>query len=64
VFVGLTAAAIVIHVGGVAQLAILSGGLTPAIVMGSMPFLVGDAIKICLAALVVRRLAPATRAIR
>jgi biotin transport system substrate-specific component len=61
---GLTLAAVVIHVGGVAQLVIISGGITSAIVMGSVPFLLGDVLKICLAALVVRRLAPTTRALR
>jgi biotin transport system substrate-specific component len=41
----------VIHVGGVAQLAILTGSLTRAFVLGSLPFLGMDAAKAVLAAL-------------
>ncbi|HEY2825022.1 MAG TPA: biotin transporter BioY [Gemmatimonadales bacterium] len=61
---GLVAGALIIHLGGVSQLAILSGGMSQAIAMGSVPFLLGDALKVALAALVVRRLAAATRALR
>lgn len=41
----------VIHVGGVAQLAVLTGSLTRAFVTGSLPFLGMDAVKAVLAAL-------------
>jgi biotin transport system substrate-specific component len=42
----------VIHVGGVAQLAVLTGSLTRAFVLGSLPFLGMDAVKAVVAALV------------
>jgi biotin transport system substrate-specific component len=61
---GLTLAVLVIHAGGVAQLAVLTGGFSGAIAAGSMPFLLGDALKIGVAALVVRRLGPTTHALR
>jgi biotin transport system substrate-specific component len=41
----------VIHVGGVAQLAVITGSLTRAVVSGSLPFLGMDAVKAVLAAL-------------
>ena len=40
-----------IHLGGVAQLAVLTGSLTRAFVLGSLPFLGMDAVKAVLAAL-------------
>jgi biotin transport system substrate-specific component len=40
-----------IHLGGVAQLAVLTGSLTRAFVLGSAPFLGMDAVKAVLAAL-------------
>ncbi len=46
----------VIHVGGVAQLAVLTGSLTRAFVLGSLPFLGLDAGKAVLAALYSPRL--------
>src|SRR6185437_5810765 len=39
-----------IHAGGVAQLAVLTGSLTRAFVLGSLPFLALDAVKAVLAA--------------
>ena len=41
----------VIHVGGIAQLALLTGSLERAVVMGSLPFLGLDAVKAVIAAL-------------
>ncbi len=53
----------VIHLGGVAQLAILSGDLATAIVWGSLPFLLLDLLKVVIAGLIVRRFAATTRAL-
>jgi biotin transport system substrate-specific component len=62
--VGLVAGLIVIYAGGVAQLAILDGDLATAWRIGSLPFLVGDAVKLLLAGLVVGRFrAPVQRAL-
>jgi len=60
---GLVAAVLVIHAGGVAQLAILGGDLSLALRLGSFPFLLGDFLKILLACLVIRRLGTKTRAL-
>ena len=60
---GLVAAVAVIHLGGVAQLAILGGDLSIAWRLGSLPFLLGDFLKILLACLVIRRLGTKTRAL-
>lgn len=54
---------VVIHAGGVAQLAALGGDLSIAMRLGSLPFLVGDVLKLLLACLVIRRLGPAVRAL-
>jgi biotin transport system substrate-specific component len=56
--VALVAGLAMIHLGGVAQLAALGGDWRAALRVGSMPFLPGDLIKLLLAALVIRRLAP------
>ena len=44
---------VVIHVGGVAQLALLSGDASTAFRLGFVPFLTGDLIKVGLAAAVI-----------
>jgi biotin transport system substrate-specific component len=54
---------LVIHLGGVAQLAILGGDVGTAVRLGSVPFLIGDLVKVLLAGLVVRRLGGTTRAL-
>ncbi|HEX9729567.1 MAG TPA: biotin transporter BioY [Gemmatimonadales bacterium] len=60
---GLVGGTLVIHAGGVAQLAILGGDLAIAIRAGSLPFLVGDLVKLAVAGLLIRRVGPAmTRA--
>lgn len=61
---GLVAGVAVIHVGGVAQLAILTGDVGTAVGLGSLPFLFGDVLKIVLAGLVIRRFGSTTRALR
>ena len=58
---GLVAGTLVIHSGGVAQLAILSGELSKAVSLGSLPFLVGDILKILAAGLIVGRYGSQTR---
>ena len=55
---------VVIHLGGVAQLAVLGGDLSMAVRAGSLPFLAGDVAKLLLALLVIGRLARQTRALR
>jgi biotin transport system substrate-specific component len=61
----LVGATIVIHLGGVAQLAVLGGDLSGAWRLGSVPFLVGDLAKLLFAGLIVGRFAaPVRRALR
>ncbi len=55
--VGLVAGLAVIHLGGIAQLAVVSGGLSQSVALGSLPFLPGDLLKLVVAGLVVRRFA-------
>jgi biotin transport system substrate-specific component len=66
---GRTAAAMVaglmvIHAGGIAQLAALGGDVSTAMRIGSLPFLAGDVIKLLIAGLVVRRFGWMARALR
>lgn len=58
---GLVVGLLVIHAGGVAQLAILGGDLGIAVRAGSLPFLLGDLLKLAVAGLIVRRFAAQTR---
>jgi biotin transporter BioY len=51
-----------IHLGGVAQLAILTGDLGRAIRLGSLPFLPLDLVKLLLVGLVLRPFTPTFRA--
>lgn len=51
-----------IHVGGMAQLAVLTGNVGTAFLWGSLPFLASDVVKLLLAGLIVWRLGPVTRA--
>jgi len=59
--IGLVAALAVIHAGGVAQLAILGGDLGIALRIGSLPFLLGDVLKLAFAGLIVWRFATPIR---
>jgi biotin transport system substrate-specific component len=59
--VGLVAGLAVIHAGGVAQLAILGGDLGAALRAGSLPFLLGDALELAFAGLIVWRFASPIR---
>ncbi len=58
VFAGLA----LIHLGGLAQLLILTGDLSAAARFGTLPFLLGDAIKLGVAVLVLTRLTSPVRA--
>jgi len=53
---------VVIHVGGVAQLALLGGDPALAFRVGFVPFLTGDLLKVGLAAAVILGAGPAVRA--
>lgn len=49
---------VVIHAGGVAQLVLLTGSFTSAALLGSAPFVIGDAAKAVIAGLIAPRRAP------
>jgi len=51
-----------IHLGGLAQLALLTGSVEQAARFGTLPFLIGDAAKLGLAAVGLSRLASSIRA--
>jgi biotin transport system substrate-specific component len=53
---------VVIHIGGVAQLALLGGDPTLAFRVGFVPFLTGDLLKVGLAAAVILGAGPTVRA--
>ncbi|MGA2384429.1 MAG: biotin transporter BioY [Gemmatimonadales bacterium] len=53
-----------VHAGGLAQLVILTGSARLALAAGALPFVLGDTVKVALAALVLRRTLPLTRALR
>ena len=55
---------VVIHVGGVAQLALLAGDTAAAFRMGFVPFFGNDLVKVGLAALLILLLRPRLRSIR
>ncbi|HEX2449778.1 MAG TPA: biotin transporter BioY, partial [Gemmatimonadales bacterium] len=52
---------VVVHIGGSAQLAILTGDVGAATRFGLVPFLTGDLLKIGLAALVILAVGPQIR---
>jgi biotin transport system substrate-specific component len=52
---------VVIHLGGAAQLAILTGNAGAATRYGLVPFLTGDLLKVGIAALLILALGPAVR---
>jgi biotin transport system substrate-specific component len=55
---------LIIHIGGVSQLAILGGDPAAAFRMGFLPFFANDLVKVGLAALLILALRPRLRAIR
>jgi biotin transport system substrate-specific component len=60
--VGVLAGLILIHLGGLAQLAILTGNLSAAARFGTWPFLLGDLLKIAVLVPVLMQLTPTIRA--
>jgi biotin transport system substrate-specific component len=54
---------VVIHAGGVAQLAVLGGDMGTALRLGSVPFLANDVVKLALAALLLRKFGDKTKAL-
>ena len=58
---GLVGGLAVIHLGGISQLAILTGDFNLAFNMGSLPFIIGDAAKLLFAGLVIARLGQKTK---
>jgi biotin transport system substrate-specific component len=59
---GVFAGLVLIHLGGLAQLAILTGSVASAAQFGTWPFLLGDLLKLVLLVPVLVRLTPAVRA--
>ena len=59
---GVLAGLILIHLGGLAQLLILTGDLSGAARLGTLPFLLGDLGKVAVAVAVLTKLTPAVRA--
>ena len=59
---GVVAGLVLIHLGGLAQLAILTGDISAAARFGTLPFLLGDLIKIAVLVPVLTKLAPTIRA--
>jgi len=51
----------IIHLGGIAQLAVLGGDMAQAWRWGSLPFLLGDVLKIAIAGVFIARLTPSVR---
>src|SRR5574341_905838 len=62
VAVGVLLGLILIHVGGLAQLAILTGDVSAAARFGTAPFLLGDLIKLAVLVPVLTKLTPTIRA--
>src|SRR5436309_9223955 len=61
VAMGVLCGLLLIHVGGLAQLMILTGNLSGAARLGTLPFLLGDLGKLAVAAAVLTKLTPAVR---
>src|SRR5216684_8320822 len=59
---GVLAGLVLIHLGGLAQLAILTGNLSAAARFGTWPFLLGDLLKLALLVPVLTKLTPTIRA--
>ena len=59
---GVLAGLVLIHLGGLAQLAILTGDLSAAARFGTWPFLLGDLLKLVILVPVITKLAPTVRA--
>ena len=59
---GVLAGLVLIHVGGLAQLVILTGSVEGAARLGTWPFLLGDLAKLAVAVAALTNLTPAVRA--
>ena len=59
---GVFAGLVLIHLGGLAQLAILTGNVSAAARFGTLPFLLGDLLKIAVLVPVLTKLTPTIRA--
>jgi len=59
---GVLAGLVLIHVGGLAQLVILTGNVEGAARLGTWPFLLGDLAKLAVAVATLTKLTPAVRA--
>src|SRR6267378_794025 len=59
---GVLAGLVLIHLGGLAQLLILTGNLSAAARLGTWPFLLGDLLKIAVLVPVLAKLTPSIRA--
>jgi len=59
---GVLAGLVLIHLGGLAQLAILTGNVSAAARFGTIPFLLGDLIKLAVLVPILIRLTPTVRA--
>lgn len=62
VSLGVLAGLVLIHLGGLAQLAILTGDVSGAARLATLPFLLGDLGKLAVAVAVLAKLTPAVRA--
>ncbi len=62
VALGVLVGLVLIHLGGLAQLAILTGNISAAARFGTVPFLLGDLLKIALLVPVLTKLTPTIRA--
>jgi len=62
VAVGALVGLCLIHLGGLAQLAILTGSVRQAAVLGTLPFILGDIGKLAIAIAILRPLTPSLRA--
>ncbi len=62
VTIGVVAGLVLIHLGGLAQLAILTGNLSAAARFGTWPFLLGDLLKLALLVPVLAKFTPTIRA--
>jgi biotin transport system substrate-specific component len=62
VTLGVVVGLVLIHLGGLAQLAILTGNLSAAARFGTVPFLLGDLLKIAVLVPVLTKLTPTIRA--
>jgi biotin transport system substrate-specific component len=59
---GVLAGLVLIHLGGLAQLAILTGNVSAAAQLGTWPFLLGDLLKLAILVPVLAQLTPTIRA--